>query len=384
MQHSYILPWLNLKEEITIGSVTFKPFDPKNLVEGSNQELIESLHKSMEHFVMQNGKSTDQAAVCFYQNQWIFDQDFQGKQSIREAVDILTFLVISRLNALCFCGNEYMGQPPSSEKFKLATIPVSKDADKKVKAFNKAGVLNICSDVDKFYFDLEPTKHGYRELTTNQYSSKLLELFKHLIDSPRNEEIERIFRSLVWFRYSQTESTEVDPFSCILMKMTAFEILLDLPNRDARLTFMENIDKNYVEIVSKEDPLYEFIQEKREIQRRQCGTTTSDERTQSKLAWWAYDFYKLRSRIVHGDHLESKDMKRDDQKYNDLIIADIVFSWLVTEILMKLYSLKTDENDEKTMIEKSFNNISLRELFFDAFERAVWIENKIKIMRFES
>jgi len=367
--HCYILPWLNLKEEIHIGAVTFKRFDPKNLDDGSNQELIESLKKSLEHFVKWNGKPTDQAVVCFYKNQWIYDQNFRGKQNIREAVDILTFLVISRLNVLCFCGNEYMGQPASAEKFKLATVPVLKDANTNHEVFNKAGVVTICSDVDKFYFDLEPTKHGYRELTKNQYNSELLELFKHLIASARNEEVEKIFRAVTWFRYSQTESTEIDPFSCILMKMTAFEILLNLPDRDTRFKFMEHIDKDYVNKASNDNPLENFIMEKRTIKRGQSETRFN----QSKLAWWAYDIYGLRSRIVHGEHLESKDMKRDDQKYNELIIADIVFSWLVTEKLMRLYCPIIDENDIKKMIERSFYEISLRNLFFDAFKKAGWI-----------
>jgi len=368
ISHCYILPWLNIEEDIRIGDVTFKQADPKKLDDGSNNEIIGSLAKSMEHFVKCNGNSTDQAALCFYKDQWLFQKDFQGMQNIRDAVDILSFLVISRLNILCFNGNFYLGQPPSSEKFKLATIPLFIEGNKKPKVFYKAGVKTILLDTGKHYFDLEPTKHGYQELTEKQYDSKLLELFNHLISLPRNEEIERILRSLMWFRYSHTESDEVDPFSCILMKMTAFEILLDLPDRDARLTFMESIDNNYVEIFKNELSFFEFVKENREIQRRQVGTTVNENKNQSKLAWWAYDFYKLRSRIVHGDHLESKDQKRDDQEYNELIMADLVFSWLVSEKLQQL----VEKCDSLT-----------RHIFFDAFEKAGWLENKVRLTRFE-
>jgi len=49
-------------------------------------------------------------------------------------------------------------------------------------------------------------------------------------------------------------------------------------------------------------------------------------------AWWAWDFYDLRSRIVHGEAVTAKDLQYKNW-ITHLIVADLVLLELVKRIL---------------------------------------------------
>ncbi len=127
---------------------------------------------------------------------------------------------------------------------------------------------------------------------------------------------ERIFRSLEFFRLTHTEvdlglnqPDTIASLSKLVMMATAFEILLQFPESSKSNFFAEKIDNTI-----KSD---EFLMEERPNRKNKLIK-------RSKAGWWAWDFYKLRNRIVHGDKIELEELLYKKWiTYN--IVADLVF-----------------------------------------------------------
>jgi len=137
---------------------------------------------------------------------------------------------------------------------------------------------------------------------------------------------ERLFRSLEWFRFAHTESTTVSWLHKVVMMSTAFEILLQFPNRDQKMYFAQQIDKRL--------RLKDSIVAKR-------ADAKGKEYEGCLAAWWAWDFYHLRGRIVHGNAVTAQ-----DQQYKDWIshlnVADLVLLELVKKLLFQHHCIGED------------------------------------------
>ena len=125
---------------------------------------------------------------------------------------------------------------------------------------------------------------------------------------------DRWFRSLEWFRLAHTETDEISIFSKIVMMATAFEILVQVPN-----------------IPNKKEWLAKELI-KRCASSKSLKATRIDSKGKKyrypKIAWWAWDFYNLRNKIVHGDSIPYKLLKykvRNKKWLTHLIVADLIF-----------------------------------------------------------
>jgi hypothetical protein len=137
---------------------------------------------------------------------------------------------------------------------------------------------------------------------------------------------QRLFRAFEWFRFAHTESTAVSWVHKVVMMVTAFEILLQFPERGQTAYFAEQIEK-----------------------RCRLKDSYTAKRTDAKgveweaslAAWWARDFYDLRSKIVHGDPIEYKALQFKDW-ITHLIVADLVMLELVQRQLYEHHCIDED------------------------------------------
>jgi hypothetical protein len=149
---------------------------------------------------------------------------------------------------------------------------------------------------------------------------------------------ERLFRSLEWFRLSHTESDEVSVLSRIVMMATAFEILLQVPN-------VPNKKKWMAEDVAKRCATPKSLKATRHDKKGKPYTYP-------KIAWWVWDFYDLRNKIVHGDGVPPKLLRYQTSKrkwLTHLIVADIVFSECIAR---ELYAQKCIGDSVRAVIPK--------------------------------
>jgi hypothetical protein len=97
---------------------------------------------------------------------------------------------------------------------------------------------------------------------------------------------------------------------------TAFEILLDFPEHQKSVYFANQIENK----LKKDESISEL------------RTHKNKQHTYTKAAWWAYDFYQLRNKIVHGGQFKPEDGSYKGWiNYN--IVADLVFWELIVKEL---------------------------------------------------
>jgi len=128
------------------------------------------------------------------------------------------------------------------------------------------------------------------------------------------------------------------------MMATAFEILLQVPN-------IPNKKKWIAEELKKRISDSDFIKENRQIE----GKTYE----YSKAAWWIWDFYELRNHIVHGDHIESEQLRYtapDRDWLTHLIVADLVFWECIKRELFNQKCIGDDVRKRVKVFDEAFPN----------------------------
>lgn len=305
------MPWADLKEEFQVGPVSFWPFYSMGQEKISDPKVREDLTKFFETFVDNVGEPVQTVVVCSCGDICFRQFTQQELRAIRAAADFLTFAAIAtgRKNGVCADNNSMA--PPSADRFDLCARWVWPCHD---------GLVVATDNSTGFW--TQGQYHIPRPLSVGgsfagSYA-RLLEGLGRTFDSAFPIDVrERLWRSLEWFRFAHTESTAVSRLHKLVMMATAFEILLDFRDRGQTAYFAEQIDK-----------------------RMRLNDSYLNKRTDSKgkeyeaclAAWWAWDFYELRSRIVHGDPITDKDLLYKDW-ITHLIVTDLVLLELVKRLL---------------------------------------------------
>lgn len=303
------LPWAGLKEEIKIGLIIFWPFDSqgsKNRIQ--NQQMLNHLTKYFRCYIDHQGKPVDTITICSHGSINFQTLTTEEYSDLRSAVDILIFSTIAPQTKNAMCANNRSMGPPSVEVFQLITQNFNPEDD--YIAVRAGSVLSGGWKIGEISFP-KPWSTGGSFGTPDR---ELIEGFNKVFDSTFSRDIrERLFRSLEWFRLAHVENDEVSPLSKIVMMTTAFEILLQFPREGKRRYFVDYMEKNIAS----------------DTFNKGSRTTDKGKTFQLSLAGcWAWDFYDLRSHIVHGDHVNPDQLKYETSHRDwltHLIVADLVF-----------------------------------------------------------
>ncbi|MBA7545069.1 hypothetical protein ES705_37431 [subsurface metagenome] len=172
--------------------------------------------------------------------------------------------------------------------------------------------------------------------------TRLIEGFDRLFSMDSLKDLrERIFRSLEWFRIAHTNNSKVSKFAKIIMMATTFEILLRFPENNKKQYFAEFIDAH---VVSNR-----FIKKKRKDKRGKVHTHTL-------AGFWSFDFYELRSRIVHGSVVSPTDLMYNP-KISHLEVADILCLEYIIREFIRENCFKENLASKSNKINKILNKI---------------------------
>ena len=146
----------------------------------------------------------------------------------------------------------------------------------------------------------------------------------------------------------------------MLFRSTGFEILLEFPKDGKRRYFTDYVEKN----ISSD----KFLRGTRMDHKGKIHNM-------SLASCWAWDFYNLRSKIVHGDSIPNQDLIFRDW-ITHLIVSDLVFLECLKRELFRnkcigdnVYSCaekitkSSDEHEKKAVVESlarwflGFNNV---------------------------
>jgi hypothetical protein len=305
-----IMPWAGLREEIQVGSVRFWPWDENRV---SDPAVREQLNRYFNCFVDHYGKRVETITICSHG-----EPDFRVLSNLDEyneicsAVDILIFSAICPQTKIGVCSNNQSVGPPTADRYQLIGQKMKPPNEKSIVI--GAGSLTNCDQMDKVRISKPWCVGGsFGTHPDEEFISAFDKVFSKGFSSNIRE---RIFRSLAFFRIAHTEAdlglnqpVGTASLSKLVMMATAFEILLEFPESPKSKYFAEQIENRI-----KTD---EFLMEERIIPKNKPMQL-------SKGGWWAWDFYKLRNRIVHGDNIEPEELKYKEWiTYN--IVADLVF-----------------------------------------------------------
>ena len=300
-----IMPWAGLRQEVKMGPVRFWPWDEKRVPDPNIRQLLKRYFKC---FVDHHGDPVKTITICSYG-----EQDFELLEQceyneLRAAIDVLIFSIIAPQTRLAVCGNTSSAGPPTTDRYQVIGQQL-RPGDPNI--YIKAGSSLSVDEMDDVHISQPWCLGGSFRIGPDE---ELVRAFDRIFNQSFPSIIrERIFRSLEWFRFAHTEAEQISETSKLVMMATVFEIFLQVPNIPQKKKFLaEKIE----EIISDRD----FLTETRPIGNRSF--------TYSKVAWWAWDFYTLRNRIVHGDQIAQSELRYINWiTFN--IVADLVFWELV-------------------------------------------------------
>ena len=306
-----ILPWMGLKQDIQVGPVNFWPWDCSRI---QDEEIKSQLERFFKIFVDHYGKTANTIMICSHGKPDFHILEEKEYNELRAAINILAFSSICPEVKRGVCSNNNSIAPPNAEHFEFFGQKFNIPNDRSVVVSTRSS-YNF-EDIDKVHISMP---WGVSSHWRTSPKEELIDAFHKVFDSGFPGEVrERIFRSLEWFRFAHTEANNVSDASRLVMMSTAFEILLDFPEHKKSVYFATQIENK--------------LKKDRSIS--ETRTHNNKQYTYIKAACWAYDFYQLRSKIVHGEQFRPEDGNYKDWiNYN--IIADLVFWELVVNELFE-------------------------------------------------
>lgn len=310
-----IMPWAGLRQEVRVGPVRFWPWDKKRVPDIIVQE---QLKRYFNCFVDHYGNPVNTITICSHgEPDFRTLNDIKEYNEIRSAVDILIFSIICPQTKIGVCANNQTVGPPTADRYQMIGQKMMPPNDNSIVI--GAGSLTNVDQMDKIHISKPWCVGGtFGTDPDKEFISAFDKVFNTEFPADMRE---RIFRSLEFFRLVHTELDlglnqpfAIEKLSKLVMMSTVFEIFLSFPDTPQKKKYFA--DKIQDKIANSD-----FIPETRTGSKNKTVT-------RSKAAWWAWDFYNLRNKIIHGDKIEKEDLLYKDWITHD-IVADLVFWELV-------------------------------------------------------
>jgi len=280
MSEVHFLPWAEIKQRLTVGSVTIASWaDIRTQIADAEREFLDLyFHRHITH----DGHPVDHIAVAWTGSNPIAALNVPQRVLIRRAIDALIFAAITTtLKTIISTMNTSMGVP-HSERFQLMT-QLFKDTEPFV-AVSSGGTLHGWG-LNDIHF-CTPWHTGSAHYSVND--DLLAALGKLLTRSRGAKQRERIFRALEWFRLAHSGNDETSDQSRIVMMATAFEILLEPADPFQKRFLMTQA----LHTLTDRDNL------------RQKTLMIGKKKIRvNAVAVWLDRFYQLRNAIVHGSRV---------------------------------------------------------------------------------
>ncbi|NQT67770.1 MAG: hypothetical protein HQ569_09400 [Actinobacteria bacterium] len=302
------LPWVGIENKFQIGPIKFTPLN-KAFEKIEDSSIKEHLAKFFESYVDHQGKPVETILLCSYLNMDFHYLTEEEYNELMNAVNILVFCTIAPAIKRAVCADNRSMGPPSTEIFQLITQNFQPGINHI--AVQAGSSISGGWEIGEITFS-KPWATGGSFGTPDK---ELIQGFCKVFDAKFSNDVrERVFRSLEWFRMSHVENYEVSMLSKIVMMATAFEILLQVPNTPNKKQWIaEEIEKRISNSY--------FLKETRKDPK-------GNNHTYSRVAWWSWDFYKIRNSIVHGDYVKPECIQYCSPNIKwltHLIVADLVF-----------------------------------------------------------
>lgn len=323
-----IMPWAGISGPLEIGAVTIWPASELE-TRITDHQLRKHLQTYFSSFVDNRRKPVDTILVCSQGAIECRQLTDQERDDIRYAVDALIFATIAPATAAAVeNADQRWLTPPSTDRYELKTL------------YFMPGIPEISIRAGNILhggWKLGEVKFERPWITGGSFAipdrSLLDALGRVLSDATPRAFRQRVRRALEWFRLAHTDTEQISPYSKVVMMTTAFEILLEVPQNNKRAEFTSRLHDL---CATQETPV-----------------ATRNGKAFSMVSWWAWEFYNLRNKIVHGDSITLDslvDQPSDgiDSGLPHLTIADLMMLESLTKKLAEhnCFHRDADEPEE--------------------------------------
>jgi len=334
----WFMPWADLGQELRLGPVIFWPFKKMAKSKIQDQSVLTHLHRYFGYYVDHRGQSVDTITICSRRTNDFRVLRGQKASDIRKASDALIFTIISDATKAAVCTNNRTLGPPSADRYELLTQNFQPGNNHL--SIQAGSLLSGGWKIGDISFPMPWCLGG----SFGSPNDKIIQGFDRAFGRGIPKDFrDRLFRALEWFRLAHTESDKVSSVSKVVMMATAFEIVLNLPMvGDKSGRFADELEKRCA-----------ITQSLRQTRLDRKGKN----QTRAKVAWWGWDFYKLRNAIVHGDVIRPRQLKYLCQTrtwLSQLIVADLVFWQCVTKDLYDHDCIGSEARSLSASLDKLF------------------------------
>ncbi len=342
------LPWLGMNRGTTVGSVTFSPLQVQAV---QDPVVREYLARYLPRYREVDGGPVELVVGARHEGVTGFRHHAPNEQSdLIRGTSVLALAMIAKTQVL---QTLYRNQlpAPSTDSFQLIFQRFTAGSNF---VGVSAGRWTHGWPLDQVTF----TRPWAAVASTGDYDRHLLEALGNLLlgrCEVRPELVNRIWRSLEWFRLAHLDGSEQPDATKLITMATAFESLLDLPDRDKQAVFANRIQR--------------FVYDnhmRRDVRRRRSGGDLD----LTLAGCWAWDFYGIRSRLVHGDEVPGGDF-RIATGTPHLLVADLVVRECLLRHLLELGCFGADIHESAGRMERAIGDLPEGPEPFDPFKWAI-------------
>ena len=315
------LPWAGLQESVELGPVAFWSYHNEATYRIEDVEVRGYLDRYFKSYVDHQGRSVKTITVCSVGDVDCRQFSDEEYRHVRDAVNALVFAAIAPSVVGTVCSGNYSVGPPSADAFELITQRFILGDDHI--AVRAGSLLSGGLRIGKVSFSKPWAMGGGLWRIVPELLMGLRARYSKAI-AP--EILERIRLSLDWFRLAHIDGAGVSVLTKVIMMVCAFEILLAFPEDRKKWYFARYMDNNIASDKFLRDERY---------------TRSGKARPLTLAGCWAFDFYELRSRIVHGEAVTAAEMVYKGE-ITSLIAADVVFWECVKRLLFELECIGDD------------------------------------------
>lgn len=345
------LPWAGITQPITIGPVSITPWT------AIRTTLTTSQRQFLDHYFSRYQTTTSHPiqdiSIVSITNP-LDDMTPDQQTTIRRAVDALVFTSIAPTVKNALAGHAIIGIP-NSERYALIIQRLSTFTDPiAIETRRMSHIRNVATTTF-----LEPWETG----GTTPHDQEVLIGLGKLLQRKRNARLrQRLYRTLEWFRLSNTGSASTSDASRLVMKMTAFETLLE-PGSGKRADMAQALHALTTSKHVRERTIT--------IGKKQYQVT--------ELAAWLDRAYKVRNAIIHGDKTTPQQFQY--RSTNHLDLADAVLYEAITWELINRRLLGTSTRRAATSWARTWKTTPSADLITTMLSSHFGLEQYHKALR---
>lgn len=295
------LPWLGVERSITVGPVTFSPFELGSVAEPAAREY---LSRYFRRYVEVDGKPL--RVIVLARRAGVTDFRYHTeleRLDLRRAVAALALSGITEAWVVRIVHHNDV-PVPTADAFQLIFQRFT--AVSKFVAVT-AGRSHHVWPLENVMF----TRPWAASRLFGGTDRHLLEALGTLLLNPRElapDFVERVWRSVEWFGLAHLDGADQTDEAKLVATATAFESLFGLPMSSKQEAFAKKVEGLVC------DPEIDC-----DVRVKRNGKTIN----LSFAGCWAWDLYELRSRLVHGDAVPAHALNTAHGTFH-LVVADLV------------------------------------------------------------